>query len=262
MSRFIYEQKVVAQAALAQTLWLQGFADQAAQMSQASLRDAQAADHPPSVCYALTEAICPVTLATQGPAALESAAELVIEATRRHGVSTWKARGRVWKGLLLLAQGEANSYAHRLRPALREIGEAAFVMSYTGFVSATCDELGRQGHVADGLELIERAIERARRVKDRCSIAELLRVRGELLLCDPVRSADAEAQLVEAWEAARAQESLAWQLRCATSLARLWHRQGRTAAARDLLSAVYAGFTEGFGTRDLVEARTLLDAIG
>jgi predicted ATPase len=49
-----------------------------------------------------------------------------------------------------------------------------------------------------------------------------------------------------------------YELRAATSLARLWQEQGKRAAARDLLAPVYAWFTEGFDTRDLQEAKTLL----
>ena len=66
---------------------------------------------------------------------------------------------------------------------------------------------------------------------------------------------------VKALEVARAQEARSLELRAATSLAGLWAERGRSAEARDLLTPVYGWFTEGFGTRDLKEARALLDAL-
>jgi predicted ATPase len=54
---------------------------------------------------------------------------------------------------------------------------------------------------------------------------------------------------------------LSWELRCATSLARLWQQEGRLSAARKLLSTVYRRFTEGFATTDLITAKTLLEAL-
>ena len=71
-------------------------------------------------------------------------------------------------------------------------------------------------------------------------------------------AAQAEAQFQTALDTARRQDALAWELRVAMSLARLWRDQQRIQAAEDLLGGVYSRFTEGFGTADLVAARTLL----
>jgi predicted ATPase len=60
---------------------------------------------------------------------------------------------------------------------------------------------------------------------------------------------------------ARAQQAKSLELRAATSLSRLWRRQGKHAAAHDLLAPVYGWFTEGFNTADLREAKALLEAL-
>ena len=92
--------------------------------------------------------------------------------------------------------------------------------------------------------------------------AGLFHLKGELLLgIDPASSAEAEALFCRALDIARAQEAKSFELRAATSLARLWQRQGKFAEARALLAPVYAWFTEGFDTRDLVEAKALLDVL-
>jgi predicted ATPase len=89
--------------------------------------------------------------------------------------------------------------------------------------------------------------------------AELHRLRAEILLDrDSNAVEEAEALLGQSLEIARRQEAKTFELRAATSLARLWQRQGKRDAARDLLAPVYEWFTEGFETRDLIEAKALL----
>ena len=72
---------------------------------------------------------------------------------------------------------------------------------------------------------------------------------------------EAEAYFQQALEIARQQEAKSWELRAATSLARLWQSQGKKSEARALIAPVYDWFTEGFETKDLQEAKTLLDEL-
>jgi predicted ATPase len=85
-------------------------------------------------------------------------------------------------------------------------------------------------------------------------------VRGELLMLAD-RSRDAESCLERALAAARLQNARLLELRAATSLARLWRLQGKRVEGRDLLSSIYNWFTEGFDTRDLKDAKALLDEL-
>ena len=89
--------------------------------------------------------------------------------------------------------------------------------------------------------------------------AELLRARGEQLL--PADAAGAEVLFQQSIAIAASQQALAWELRSATSLARLWTQQGRRVQASELLVPVYRRFTEGFGTADLVAAAALLEEL-
>ena len=91
---------------------------------------------------------------------------------------------------------------------------------------------------------------------------ELLRLKGELLIaCDPGAKADAEVAFCNAIDIAQRQSSKSWELRAAMSLARLWRDQGKVQQARELLAPVYGWFTEGFDTRDLKEAKALLEEL-
>jgi predicted ATPase len=91
---------------------------------------------------------------------------------------------------------------------------------------------------------------------------ELLRLEGELLIaCDPGAKADAEVTFCKAIDIAQRQSSKSWELRAAMSLARLWRDQGKVQQAHELLAPVYGWFTEGFDTRDLKEAKALLEQL-
>ena len=120
---------------------------------------------------------------------------------------------------------------------------------------------GRAGQIADGLAAIEEAIVRSEHSEERWVVAELLRIKGELLLLQGGSGAAAAAEdhYQQALGWARRQEALSWELRAATSLARLWCDQNRSAEALALLAPIYNRFTEGFETADLKAAKALLD---
>jgi predicted ATPase len=92
--------------------------------------------------------------------------------------------------------------------------------------------------------------------------AEIHRTAGEIALMSPEPdAAKAQAHFERAIAIARAQQAKSWELRAATSLARLWRDHGNRHQARDLLAPVYGWFTEGFDTADLKEAKALLDEL-
>ena len=92
--------------------------------------------------------------------------------------------------------------------------------------------------------------------------AEINRIAGEIALNSPdPDAAKAEAYFERALAVARQQQAKSWELRAAMSLARLWRDQGKVQQARELLAPVYGWFTEGFDTRDLKEAKALLEEL-
>ena len=93
-------------------------------------------------------------------------------------------------------------------------------------------------------------------------VAEAYRLQGEFLLRQAVPdAAHAETCFQQALAVARRQQAKSWELRAAMSLSRLWTRQGKRAAALDLLAPIYGWFTEGFDTADLQEAKILLEEL-
>jgi predicted ATPase len=120
----------------------------------------------------------------------------------------------------------------------------------------------RAGHAAEGLNLVRRGLTRIEKTGERLFEAELHRLEGEILESSPIRDDAAALKCFRrAIAAAQKQGAKSWELRAATSLARLWRDQGKLADARDLLAPVYGWFTEGFETADLKDAKALLDEL-
>ena len=114
----------------------------------------------------------------------------------------------------------------------------------------------------DAWRCIDKATTLAETTGERWFDAEISRLSGEIELLSPERNAvKTEAYFKRALETAHAQQARSWELRAATSLARLWRDQGRRAEARELLASVYGWFTEGFDTLDLKEAKALLEQL-
>ena len=121
---------------------------------------------------------------------------------------------------------------------------------------------GRTGQVDKGLGVLAEALTLVDTTGERWYEAELYRLKGALWLSQSAdQSAEAETCFQHAMTIAQHQGAKAWELRTATSLARLWQQQGKRQQARDLLAPVYHWFTEGFDTADLQEAKALLDEL-
>jgi hypothetical protein len=145
-----------------------------------------------------------------------------------------------------------------LRAGFDELGEAIAAFRHVTFLSEMAEALGRAGQIADGLVTIDEALARSERTEERWPIAEFLHVKGELLLSQSVQGAAvaAEDHFRQALDWARRQGALSWELRAATSLARLLRDRGGSAHALALLQPAYDRFTEGFDTADLKAAKT------
>ncbi|HTS52168.1 MAG TPA: winged helix-turn-helix domain-containing protein [Burkholderiales bacterium] len=257
--RFQFDQRVTAHVALAAVLWLQGYPDQAMRIVESKIEDAYALNHELTLCNALAKA-CPVALLAGDLGAAERFVAMLLDHSARNALASWRAEGRCFQGVLLIKSGDVAGGLHVLRAALGELPEMNFSLRYTGLLGELAEALGRAGEIAQGLAAIDQALARSERNDERWCVAELFRTKGELLTLERAPGAEAAAELLfqQGIEWGRRQGALSWELRCATSLARLWVGQGRSAQARELLGTVYGRFTEGFETTDLKSAKALL----
>jgi predicted ATPase/DNA-binding winged helix-turn-helix (wHTH) protein len=261
--RFQTDQRVTARVFLARILWLQGFPDQAMRTAQSNIEEARASDHAMSLCYALATAACPIALLVGDLIAAEHYVAELLDHSARHALALWRAWGRSFEGVLVIKRGDITSGLRLLRAGVDELSEARSALRFITFLGYLAEALGGAGQFAEGLLMIDQAIERSERTEERWRIAELLRLRGELVLLQDRSGAAAVAEdhFRQALDWARRQGALAWELRAATSLARLRRDQGRSREARVVLVPIYDRFTEGFGTIDLKAAEALIDEL-
>jgi len=261
--RFQFDQRVASYCFLARVLWLQGFADQAMRVAQNGIDAAQAIDHPLSLFYALIQAACPVAVLAGDLAAAYRFVTILLELSDRHAMAAWNVWGQCYRGVLLAKRGDVATGLQLLRTALAGLSEAAFHMHYIFLTAELASALGRAGEAAQGLAAIDGALARSERIEEGWCVAELLRIKGEILLLQGESDAKiaSEDHYRQALDRAHRQGALSWELRTATSLARLWRNRHRVAEARELLAGVYGRFTEGFDTADLQEAKSLLEQL-
>jgi len=259
--RFLYDQRVVAAAFLARILWLQGFPDRAMSTVQSIVGDPPVIGHARSV--ALAQAACPISLLVGDLPATERAVATLLDEAARHALAIWHAWGRAFEGILFIKRGDAINGLALLRSARGELRETGFAALYAEILRALAEALAGAGEVAEGLATIDEALARSERNEERWCVAELLRIKGDLVLQEGgLDSAEAaEGHFLKALDWARRQGALSWELRTATSLSRLWHNQGRRQEAHRLLAPIYDRFTEGFATADLRAAKALIGEI-
>jgi predicted ATPase len=260
--RFQFDQRVTAHVALAMVLWLQGYPDEAMSAVETNIEEARALNHELSLCNALAKA-CPVALLAGDLAAAGRFVAMLLDHSVRHSLASWQAEGRCFEGVLLVKRGDLANGLRVLRTALDELPGINFSLRYTALLGELAETLGRVGEVGQGVKAIDDALARSDRNEERWCIAELLRVKAELTLLEgaPNAAAAAEGNFLQGLDWAHRQGALSWELRCATSLARLWHERGQISQARELLAPVYSRFSEGFGTADLLGAKSLLEAL-
>jgi predicted ATPase len=258
--RFQYDQRLLAHSHHSRILWLQGFADQAVRSVESQVVDARASGHPLSLANALLQSALVALLA--GDLTLtERYVKALLELSARHALESLV--GRCFGSVLLIKRGDIGAGLELMRTAFASVPHNAFSMLFTPFRAEMADALGRDGKAAEGLSIIDEALARSERNEERWCVAELLRIKGELILREsaPQAATAAEEHFLQSLDWARRQGALSWELRTSTSLARLWHDQGRIAEARNLLQSVYDRFSEGFETADLKTAKAYLNSL-
>jgi predicted ATPase/DNA-binding winged helix-turn-helix (wHTH) protein len=255
---FGYDQRIRALVALARALWLRGFSERALRIVQQTINEAERRDHPVSVCISLIYA-APVFLWSGD---LERAADLIerlIAYAGRYSLAPYRAVGMALRGKLAVIRDEAAAGLILLRDALETLHAEQHNILVTVFTSALAEGLWKTGQFDEALVTINGAVARAASCGATFDMAELLRIKGQILATMPQPDRISAANcLMQSIAVAREQSALAWELRSATALARLLFENGQRDQARDSLAPVYDRFTEGFETADLRIARQLI----
>jgi predicted ATPase len=242
-------------------LWYLGYPDRALERAQEAVALARALDHPFSLGLALLfEA--GVRCQRRESAEQRTPAQEAIVLSEAQGFPLLLGVAKVW-------HGEARASADRDVTGVAEVSEGLALAAGTGYqqdaplmVGLLAQAQLAVGQVAEALATIEVALAMATQTGLPHGDVELHRGKGSILLATPTGDAtEAEVLFRRALEIARAQEARSLELRTAIHLARLLRTQGKSDEAHALLAPVYAWFTEGFDTGDLVEAKALLDEL-
>jgi predicted ATPase len=248
-----------AQGILGIVIFCLGYPDRALVQSKAAIDEARRLVHPPSLASVLALGNMLASLVGDD-AALNGRAKELVDMAVEQGFPWWGAQGGIYLGWAKVKKGELAEGTSRLHHGLsahRATGAELWMPHHITRL-ATAYEL--TGQIEHALARSDEALQIVERTGERWFEAELHRHKGQLLLRQG-HSEAAENLYGKALSIAEEQGAKLWELRAATSLARLWGEQGRRAEAQELLAPAYGWFTEGFDTADLKEAKALLDAL-
>jgi predicted ATPase len=264
-------------------LWNVGYPDQARKRIREALTLAQELSHSYSLALAQLYAGMLHQFCQEGPATQERVGA-VMTLCSEEGFPYLSARATVLRGWALATQGETEEGIVHIRQgmtALRTIG-VEHVQSH--FLTLLAEAYGKGEQTKEGLTVLAEALDFVSQTEERFYEAEVYRLKGELTLAQEGKEqragskeqevqilhpnpqildpqSEAEACFHKAIDVARKQQAKSWELRATMSLARLWQQQGKRKEAHEILAEIYGWFTEGFDTKDLQDARALLDEL-
>jgi predicted ATPase len=252
---------VAAIVQLSWALWHRGYPDQSARAADRALAYSRELGHAHTLSHALWYAGMTAAFARDVATVYAHSNDCVALASE-HGFALWKAFGRILQGWADAQRGEATTGIALICDGLAA-AEATGTRGYIPLnLTLLAEALALAGKIEEGLAALDDALAKAAVSDERGWSAEIHRVRGEFTVRlahpDPAK---AEDSFRTALAIAREQGTRGYELRAATSLARLWREHGRRGEARELLAPLYGWFTEGFDTADLKDAKALLDEL-
>ena len=243
------------------SLWLLGYPEAALRDTEEALRIARDLGQAATLMYALAHVGVPNILCGRYKAAAAQTRE-VLALSEEKSAPHWRAFGMLNQGWLLALTGKAAEAVPLISEgiaAYRATGSTNWIPLRLSYLARARAEIGQ---LDEAWRCIDEASTTIALTSERWCEAEVNRTAGEIILKTPAPDmAKAQAYFQRALDTARAQQAKSWELRAAMSLARLWRDQGKPQQARELLAPVYRWFTEGFDTRDLKEAKALLDEL-
>ena len=256
-----YSPSIMARAYLARLLFAQGLIDQAMDCAQTSLQEARTLDYKLGQCEVFRVALCSIKVM----ASKLLAAERCIAAYRQVATATnsldHENHASFFEGALMIRRREFTSGVALVRATLETRERIGWSTAFAEKLAALAAGLAGLGRVEEAIRTLERAIAWTERGGERWYVAELLRLKADLLLLRPNNEADADESYRQAIDLAREQGASLWELRAAMGLAGLQLRQGHRDAARKLLTPVYENITEGRDTADVRTAESLLESL-
>jgi class 3 adenylate cyclase/predicted ATPase len=242
-------------------LWILGYPEAALTDAEQALQDAREIGQAATSMVPLSVAASTHLWCGNYAVASSLVDELMLLAGEKDA-AFWKAIATLLQAQLFVLTGKASTAVQTIPPGLTTLqstGATTYIPRHLSYLARGYADLGR---FDDAWRAVEKAIAAVRTTKERWCLAETYNIAGEIALLSPKPdAAKAQSYFERALAVACQQQAKSWVLRAATSLARLWRSQGKVQQAREMLAPVYGWFTEGFDTRDLKEAKALLEEL-
>jgi predicted ATPase len=277
--RYGFDPKMFCLCRVAQALWFLGYPDRALQTSQAAVAWAREWAYPMGLAAALPFAAF-LHQYRREVLLVQERAETAMTLSREQGFVYTLAQSTILRGWTLAEQKQAEEGITQIYQGQAALKATGGKLGQSMYLTLLADAYGKTGQEEAGLAVLAEALETVARTSEGLQEAELYRLKGQLALqklsavssqlsvpnpqpLTPSTQAEAEAEacFLKAIEIARKQQAKSWELRASVSLARLWQQQGKTREAHQMLSEIYGWFTEGFDTKDLQEAKMLLEEL-
>jgi predicted ATPase/class 3 adenylate cyclase len=259
--RVLQDPAVGCHSQVACILWCLGYPDQARTHIHEALALSQQLAHPYNVIFSHSYAAS-VSLLRRDAQAVHRHADVCHALATEQRNAFWAAWATMYRGWALAMQGQGEEGAAQIQQGLAAFRATGGETTVSRWLALLAEVYGNMGQTEAGLTAVAEAFAHMDKTGERYYEAELHRLQGELLrVRSPDNQSEAEACFHQAIAIARSQQAKSWELRAATSLARLWQSQGKCQEGRELLVPVYEWFTEGFDTADLRDAKALLDTL-
>ena len=227
----------------------------------AALEYAEDLAHPLTLTYALYHASDLHTRRRDFDSALARAEQLIALAGEQN-LAFFHATGLIWKGWALAETAAVETGLSLLTEGLNAFQSTGSVLYVPTYLVGIAQAHLRYGDHTQAINCLDRALSMVEANSERNWEAEIQRVKGTVLMdMGPMEVAESERCFDVALDVATRQNAKSWQLRTATSLARIWQSQAKTKDAHDILFPIHDWFTEGFETKDLSDAKALLEEL-
>jgi len=240
--------------------WLLGYPDTARQQMYQSLAIAQTRGHPHHIGFAMTN-LARLNHFLRRTDLVKLWAEKAIEQCAPYDIPFWTNLGKLFLGRAWAERDEPRRGIAQLNTTLNLLQNEDHQAFCSHFWSLLAEAHANAGQFAQALDTLAQAMKYVERNGEGFWHSELVRLRGDYRLAQGAQFGEVEELYQQSIAIAQRQRAKSLELRATISLARIWHRQGRSTEAFRLLTDIYRWFREGFNTPDLQEARALLNAL-
>jgi predicted ATPase len=262
--RFAHDPQITSQAVLSLVLWLLGYPEQAGRLSHESLTNERALEHIFTQAYALYFSSMLAAFGHQVEA-VEQHAQALSAISQEQGLAPWLPYATALGGWTQTLRGDGAQGLPLIAKGMADIQSMGVGWLRSFVLTLRAEAFAEDGRAPEGLLVLDETLALVDATGERFWEAEVYRLKGKLILHAECGVQNAERIAAECFQKARGvaqrQQAKSLELRAAISLSRLRQVQGKKEEARTILSEVYGWFTEGFDTKDLIEAKALLDEL-